>query len=148
MSNRLLFDSLHLIGACVLVALGVQAWRSSRRAGDDGFATSLTSRLPRGRGPASAFRASLVSIAATPKAAVFAASFLPQLLPHSGPELPTVLVLATIQVILDTAWCTGLVLAAGRARRWLGRSAIRRRIERGLGAILVALGIELAIDTR
>jgi threonine/homoserine/homoserine lactone efflux protein len=73
---------------------------------------------------------------------------LPQFLPRSGPLLPTVLILATIQVILDTAWCTGLVLAAGRARHWLGRSAIQRPIERGLGAILVALGIELAIDTR
>jgi threonine/homoserine/homoserine lactone efflux protein len=147
-ANRLLFDSLHVIGAFVLIALGVQAWRSSGRGEEDGFGAALTSRLPRGRGPGAAFRASLLSIAANPKAAVFAVSFFPQFLPHSGPLLPTVLVLASIQVILDTAWCTGLVLLAGRARPWLSRGAVRRRIERGLGTILIALGSELAIDTR
>ena len=147
-ANRLLFDSLHVIGAFVLIALGVQAWRSSGRGEHDGFGAALTSRLPRGRGPGAAFRASLISIAANPKAAVFAVSFFPQFLPHSGPLLPTVLVLASIQVILDTAWCAGLVLVAGRARPWLSRGAVRRRIERGLGTILIALGFELAIDTR
>ncbi len=147
-ANRMLFDGLHVIGAVVLIALGVQAWRSSGQGDEDGFGTALTSRLPRGRGPGAAFRASLISIAANPKAAVFAVSFFPQFLPRSGPLLPTVLVLASIQVILDTAWCTGLVLAAGRARHWLSRSAVRRRIERGLGAILIVIGVELATETR
>jgi threonine/homoserine/homoserine lactone efflux protein len=89
-----------------------------------------------------------VSVAANPKAAVFAISFFPQFLPRGGSLLPTVIVLATIQVILDTGWCAGVVLAASRARRWLSRITIRRRIERTLGVVLVALGIELAIDTR
>jgi threonine/homoserine/homoserine lactone efflux protein len=51
-------------------------------------------------------------------------------------------------VVLDSSWCVGLVLAASRARRWLTRVSVRRRIERTLGAVLVALGVELAIDTR
>src|SRR5262249_26449874 len=72
----------------------------------------------------------------------------PQFLPHTGPLLPTVIVLATIQVILDTAWCAGLVLLAGRARASLSRVAVRRRIERTLGMLLIALGVELAADTR
>jgi threonine/homoserine/homoserine lactone efflux protein len=59
-----------------------------------------------------------------------------------------VIVLATIQIILDTSWCVGLVLAASRARRWLRRVGVRRRIERTLGTVLIALGLELAIDTR
>ncbi len=147
-ANRVLFDALHVLGALVLVALGVQAWRSSREGADDGFAEALTARLPRGRSPGAAFRASLVSIAANPKAAVFSVSFFPPFLPRSGPVLPTVLVLATIQIVLDTAWCIGVVLAAGRARRWLARAASRRRIERTLGLVLIALGFELAIDTR
>jgi threonine/homoserine/homoserine lactone efflux protein len=53
-----------------------------------------------------------------------------------------------IQVILDTSWCVGLVLAANRARRWLTRVSIRRRIERTLAVVLMGLGLELAIDTR
>ena len=95
-----------------------------------------------------AFRASLVSIASNPKAGVFAISFFPQFLPRHGPLLGVVLTLAVIQVTLDTAWCVGIVLLADRARPLLRRVVIRRRIERALGTVLVALGIELAIDTR
>jgi threonine/homoserine/homoserine lactone efflux protein len=145
-ANRVLFDSLHVVGALVLICLGVQAWRGAGEA--DGFTDTLTTVLPRGRTPGAAFRAALLSIAANPKAAVFAVSFFPQFLPRGGSLLPTVLVLATIQVILDSAWCAGLVLAASRARRWLGRVSIRRRIERTLAVVLVGLGFELAIDTR
>ena len=147
-ANRVLFDALHVLGAVVLVALGAQAWRSARSRADEGFGAALTARLPRGRTPGSAFRASLISIAANPKAAVFAITFLPQFLPRHGPVFPTVVVLATIQVIVDTAWCAGLVLLAERASDWLGRGAIRQRMERALGAILVALGVDLAAQTR
>jgi threonine/homoserine/homoserine lactone efflux protein len=146
-ANRVLFDAMHFIGAAVLIVLGMQAWRSARATDrDDAFAAALIARLPGGRGPGSAFRASLVSIAANPKAAVFAVSFLPQFLPRHGALLPTVLVLATIQVTLDTLYCSGIVLLADRARRFLERGTIRRRIERGLGLILVGLGCELALD--
>jgi threonine/homoserine/homoserine lactone efflux protein len=147
-ANRVLFDAMHVIGGLVLVVLGVQAWRSSRSGGEDGFGVALSSWLPRGGTPGAAFRASLISIAANPKSAVFAVSFFPQFLPRHGSLIPTVLMLAAIQVVLDTAWCAGLVLLAGRARGWLSRGAIRRRIDRGLGMVLIALGLELAVDTR
>jgi threonine/homoserine/homoserine lactone efflux protein len=147
-ANRVLFDAMHVLGAFVLVALGVQAWRESRAGRADGFDAALAAARPRGRTPGAAFRASLVSIAANPKAAVFAVSFFPQFLPRTGPVLPTVIALAVIQVVLDTAWCAGVVMAADRARDWLSRGAIRQRLERALGTVLIALGLELAIDTR
>jgi threonine/homoserine/homoserine lactone efflux protein len=56
--------------------------------------------------------------------------------------------LAVIQLVLDTTWCAGVVLAADRARNVLGRAHIRRRIERVMGAALVALGVGLAADAR
>jgi threonine/homoserine/homoserine lactone efflux protein len=62
--------------------------------------------------------------------------------------LPTLLVLAAIQLVLDTTWCAGVVLAADRARNVLGREHIRRRIERVFGAALMALGVGLAADAR
>ncbi|MFE3056150.1 LysE family translocator [Nocardia sp. NPDC059091] len=145
-ANRVLNVGIHLLGAVVLVWLGIQAWRGSR--GDDAFGAALTSALPGGRTPASAFRASLISIAANPKAAVFGLTILPQFLPASGPVLPTVLILAVIQLAIDTTWCIGVVLAADRAGTWLRRTGIRRRIERTLAAILVGLGLGLAADAR
>jgi threonine/homoserine/homoserine lactone efflux protein len=145
-ANRVLSDALHVAGGLALVALGLQAWRSARRAGADEFGVALTGRLPRGRTPGAAFRASLVSIAANPKAAVFAISFFPQFLPASGPLVPTLVALASIQVLVDSAWTAGLVLLAGRAGAVWRRVAVRQRLERTLGAILIALGLELAVD--
>jgi threonine/homoserine/homoserine lactone efflux protein len=145
-ANRVLSDALHVVGGLTLVALGLQAWRGARRAGADDLGVALTERLPRGRTPGAAFRASLVSIAANPKAAVFATSFFPQFLPPSGPLVPTLVALASIQVLVDSAWTAGLVLLADRAGAVWRRVAIRKRLERTLGATLIALGLELAVN--
>jgi len=142
-ANRLLFDALHIGGAMVLAWLGISAWRSARRGGE------LPETAPRGRTPLGAFRASLISIAANPKAAVFAFAFYPEFLPRHGSVLGTALALAAFQVVfIDAPYCTGIVLLAARVRPWLSRAEIRRRMERALGAVLVALGIELAVSTR
>jgi threonine/homoserine/homoserine lactone efflux protein len=143
MANRALSVALHVIGAAILIWLGISAWRNANDPAD--VEVPLP---PRGRTPAAAFRASLVSIAANPKAAAFGIAVIPQFLPSSGPVLPTLLVLAVIQLVLDTAWCAGVVLAADRARELLSRTNIRRRIERFMGAMLMALGIGLAADAR
>src|SRR5581483_3184702 len=135
---------MHVVGAAVLIYLGVAAWRSARRSdGSVGSAVAVKG-LPSGRTPFAAFRASLVTIAANPKAAVFAFSFFPQFLPRHGPVFGTTLALASIQLVFDTTYCVGIVLLASRAQRWLSCAAIRRRLERVLGATLVALGIDLA----
>jgi threonine/homoserine/homoserine lactone efflux protein len=149
-ANRWLYLALHIVGAVVLVYLGVCAWRSARRQDDDAeFGAAFARRLPSGRTPAAAFRASLVTIAANPKAAVFAFSFFPQFLPRHGPVLPTALLLAGIEVVvIDTPYCSMIVLLASRASDWLSRDKIRRRLERALGATLIGLGIDLAASTR
>ena len=51
-ANRVLNVSIHVLGAVVLVWLGIQAWRGSR--GDDAFGAALTAALPGGRTPAAA----------------------------------------------------------------------------------------------
>jgi len=148
-ANRWLYLALHIVGAVVLVYLGVSAWRSARRDGADGeFGAVFARRLPSGRTPPAAFRASLVTIAANPKAAVFAFSFFPQFLPRHGPVFGTTLALAAVQLVIDSTYCVLVVLLASRARRWLSRAAVRRRLERALGATLVALGIDLAAASR
>lgn len=142
-ANHWLSLALHIVGAAILVWLGVSAWRSAKHPADMDVALP-----PRGRTPAAAFRAALLSIAANPKAAAFGIVVLPQFLPTTGPVLPTLLVLAAIQLVVDTAWCVGVVVAADRARNILNRSHIRRRVERVMGAALVALGVGLGVDAR
>ncbi|WP_280254443.1 LysE family translocator [Nocardia abscessus] len=145
-ANRAMNTAVHVIGALVLIWLGVQAWRGARD-GDE-FGSAMTKMLPAGRTPAAAFRASLLSIAANPKAAVFGLTILPQFLPSDGRVISTVVILALIQLVVDTAWCVGVVVVADRAGTLLRRTGIRQRVERALGAILVALGLGLAADAR
>jgi threonine/homoserine/homoserine lactone efflux protein len=146
-ANEVLFAALHVVGAGVLVFLGVSAWRNARR--DDGeFGEGSAIRLPSGRTPLAAFRASLVTVAANPKAAVFAFSFFPQFLPRHGPVFGTTVALGVVQIVIDGTYCAVVVLLASRARRWLSRAAVRRRMERVLGATLIGLGIDLAAATR
>jgi threonine/homoserine/homoserine lactone efflux protein len=143
--NRVLFEALHVVGALVLVYLGVAAWRAAHRPQAD---VAPPGWLSSGRSPMAAFRASLVSIAANPKAAVFAFSFFPQFLPRHGAVFATSVVLALIQVVIDTTYCAVLVLLAARVRPWLSRIVVRRHLERILGTILVALGVQLAAESR
>ena len=147
-ANAILFTAMHLVGAAVLVYLGVSAWRSARREEGE-FGEALQLRLPAGRTPAASFRASLVTIAANPKAAVFAFTFFPQFLPRHGPVFGEAVTLAAIQIlVVDAPYCAMIVLLASRARHWLSRATIRRRMERILGATLVCLGIDLAAAAR
>ncbi|BBX37755.1 putative threonine efflux protein [Mycolicibacterium mageritense DSM 44476 = CIP 104973] len=143
MANHALSVVLHVVGAAILIWLGISAWRSAKHPADVELPLP-----PRGRTPAAAFRAALVSIAANPKAAAFGIVVLPQFLPATGSVLPTLLILAVIQLVVDTAWCVGVVLAADRARNILSRTHIRQRMERAMGAVLVALGLGLGADAR
>lgn len=73
----------------------------------------------------SGFRAGLLTNLANPKLAVFAISFLPQFVPP-GSDRWTLLLL-------------GAIIA------WLKRAEVRRRLERISGAVLIGLGIKLAV---
>jgi threonine/homoserine/homoserine lactone efflux protein len=53
-----------------------------------------------------------------------------------------------VQIAIDGSYCVMVVLLASRARRWLSRERMRRRLERVLDATLVALGIDLAVASR
>jgi threonine/homoserine/homoserine lactone efflux protein len=79
---------------------------------------------------------------------VFAFSFFPQFLPRHGPVFGTTVMLACVQLVIDGSYCVMIVLLASRARRWLSRAAVRRRLERVLGATLIALGADLAAAAR
>ncbi|MGW4797229.1 LysE family transporter, partial [Nonomuraea sp. NPDC004297] len=87
-------------------------------------------------------------VAADPKAAVFAMSFLPQFVP-AGRNVPLTLVtLAVLWVLVDLLWYGLLIWAVGRAKEWLGRPAVKRRLEQLSGVVLVGLGVRMAVESR
>jgi threonine/homoserine/homoserine lactone efflux protein len=143
LASRLAYDVMRVAGAVFLVSLGVRMlWRSRRRAAvDEDFPQA----------PASAWRAyrlGLLTNAANPKAGVFAVSFLPQFVPHGAPVLPVLVVFSLVWALIDAVWYLSLIWVAGRAGRAFRRPAVRRRLERISGVVLVGLGLRLAASSR
>lgn len=142
---------LRVVGAAVLIVLGLRAWRAAwrgrRAAGDDGGGgEELPARAPR---PWWAlFGEGLIVQLANPKAAVFMVAFYPQFLPAHGPVFATTALLGLLQITLETALYLALAAGAARAGTWLRRPRIRRRFESVSGGVLVALGLRVALADR
>jgi threonine/homoserine/homoserine lactone efflux protein len=133
-ASEVAFLILKLIGAAVLVGLGVQTLLG---AGEPVEAPA------RGRGHA--FRDGLVTSIANPKLAVFFVALFPQFIEAGTGVLLTTLLMAGLIVTFDFAWYTSLAVLVSRAKRSLMRS---RWLERATGSVLVALGARVAIAQR
>lgn len=143
-ASQLAFDVLRIVGAAVLIYLGV---RSLRAAEPDPKADGSADAPVSGRAR-SAFRVGLVTNLANPKAAVFAITLYPQFIPQGAPVLAWVLLLAGIQVVLSSAWYTTLAWSIDRTQRLLSRPGIARRLEQASGVVLISLGASLAVRHR
>jgi threonine/homoserine/homoserine lactone efflux protein len=125
---------LKLCGAAVLVWLGIQSFR---RAG-----TPAVVEPRRGR----AFRDGLITSLANPKLAVFFVALFPQFVGERGDVLPTTLAMAAMIVCFDFVWYSTLAVLASRAKAGFMASRAGRRLERATGAVLIALGLRVALN--
>src|SRR3954467_4004432 len=128
------FVALKVVGAIVLVYLGVQALRGVKAANEGGPGSA---HKPYGQG--------LGTSGANPKLAVFFIALLPQFVPHGAPVLPWTLAMALILICVDLVYFTALAWAVTRAKRAIVGS---RRIERLTGAVMVGLGVRVALESR
>lgn len=140
------FTVLKLIGAFYLVWLGVQAIRAARRhsAHEPIGAGDLSGRVRALRG----FRQGLFSNLANPKIAVFFTSLLPQFVSSRDPVLLPFLLLGGLFVLMTLAWLCGYALVAAKISDVLTRPAIKAALDRVTGAVLVSLGVRLALERR
>ncbi|HXZ99637.1 MAG TPA: LysE family translocator [Candidatus Binatia bacterium] len=138
------FTVVKLAGAGYLIYLGVQTIRSRRAASAD------QQGAPRSTSWLRVFGQAFVVGITNPKTTVFFAAVLPQFVDRRLGHVPLQmlvlgLVWAAIALISDSAWA----LAASFARGWVGRSAsLLRRLRWGSGAIMVGLGVSLALAGR
>jgi len=151
-ASEMAFVVLRVVGAVVLIALGIRAWRTAWRerhatAAPPSPADELQAPLTRG-GWWTAFGEGALVQLANPKAAVFMIAFYPQFVPADQPLFATTAMLALVQVTLETAFYLGLAAAVGRAGAWFGRPAVRRRLEAISGTVLIALGVRVAASSR
>ncbi len=136
---------LKVVGAGVLLHLGVRAWRSALSAHeppDDGPAA------PGARRWWARFGEGAVVQLANPKAAVFMLAFYPQFVPAGRPLFATTAALALLQVAIETVLYLALAAAVGRAGGWFRRPRVRRRLEAVSGTVLVGLGVRVALAPR
>src|SRR3954470_17548074 len=134
------FAALKLIGAAILVWLGIQAWLRSRRA--------LPAALPRARASTSHYREGLLTSFANPKLAVFFVALFPQFVPDDASVLAATLTMAAIVVTMDLVYFTLLSVVVSRTRQAFVERGWAQRMERVAGAVLIALGIRLALTDR
>jgi threonine/homoserine/homoserine lactone efflux protein len=128
------FTVVKLLGAVVLVLLGVQSLRGKR------------SERERPRG--TPLRDGLLTSLANPKLAAFFVALFPQFVPHGTPMLPAALLMVCVIVAFDLVWYSLLAYLVARAKRAFVEGPWLRRFERLTGAVLIGLGVRLALERR
>lgn len=136
-ASATLFDVIKLLGAAVLIVLGLRALLR----GSDVTAPSPAAR------DRSALRAGVLTSLANPKLAVFYVALFPQFVPRGDSILLASFAMGALLVVLDLVWYSALAALVARAAerfvaRWL------RRAERLCGTVLVGLGVRLALEQR
>lgn len=135
------YDVLRAAGACYLVWLGIQAWRSR------GVVESETAdRAARGGILGTGFRAGILTNLLNPKVGVFFVTFLPGFVPDGASVTLTTAAFGAIFVVLTALYWLLLVGLSGRVTAWMNVPAVRRRLDVATAAVLVAFGVRLATE--
>jgi threonine/homoserine/homoserine lactone efflux protein len=79
---------------------------------------------------------------------VFFVSFLPVFIPRGAPVAPASLLLAGIFVTEGVAWLTLIAVLGDRLSVIVNRAAVRRRLERLTGIVMIGFGVRLALERR
>jgi threonine/homoserine/homoserine lactone efflux protein len=135
---------LRVVGAAVLLVLGLRALRAAWRHEDAPAATGEPVPVAGRRRWWGAFAEGVVVQLANPKAAVFMIAFYPQFVPADGPVFATTALLGLLQITLETGLYLALAAGVARAGSWFRRPRIRRRLEAVSGTVLVGLGLRVA----
>ncbi len=131
------FLTLRVAGAIVLLWLGVRALLGTK--GEPGSQV---------RPARTAYLQGLLTSGANPKLAVFFIALFPQFVPDGGPVLPYTLAMALIVICVDIVYFSLLAWAVARAKRTVVGSRLARRIEQATGAVMIALGVRVALESR
>jgi threonine/homoserine/homoserine lactone efflux protein len=137
-ASSVAFVVLKVVGAVVLVGLGVRMLLRGR--GSQVAGRGVAARSAYGNGLLTAF--------ANPKLAVFFVALFPQFLHRGQAVLPTTLAMAVLLIAVDLVYFTLLALVVSRAKRAVVGSRVARGIERLTGAVMVGLGVRLALERR
>lgn len=146
------FTVLKLAGAAYLIWLGLSSIAGTlrRRRGDDETLAGLAHSEPGHAvvGRRAAFRQGLLSNLLNPKIAILFLTLLPQFVAAGEPRVQTTAILAAAFIAIGLLWMRLLSLLIEPAGRLLRRARIGEWIERVTGAVLVAIGVGVALERR
>jgi threonine/homoserine/homoserine lactone efflux protein len=138
------FTLLKLAGAAYLVYLGLRSLLGDRRPKPAGgqpapVGSALADRSVLGQG--------LLNNLLNPKAGAFFVTILPQFVTPADVPSRLVLMMVAYEVMV-VGWLVAYGAVVSRARRRLVGSRIQRWMERATGAVLMSLGVRLALERR
>jgi RhtB (resistance to homoserine/threonine) family protein len=154
--SALAFDVLKFVGGAYLLYLGARAVSAAIRDESTTKPMKHTKEVNSSR-PSSlrgyrpewmAFAQGLFTNLLNPKVAVFYLTFLPQFVAPDRPVLPQSVFLATTHVAMGLVWLTLYARFIDRMAAVILTNRVKRRIEAATGAVLMALGIRLALARR
>lgn len=135
------FQTLKQAGALYLVYIGWRslygAWRGTWQS-----ASAAASEAA----PARSFVEGLLTNLLNPKVALFYLTFLPQFVDAGRPVLTQAVLLAGVHIIMGLAWLTLYAALISRMSAVLARPSVRAKLEAATGAVLVGLGVRLAVE--
>jgi threonine/homoserine/homoserine lactone efflux protein len=138
------FSVLKLAGAAYLIWLGVSGLLAARRGA--GLPVAAVAGELQAGSTWRPIREGLLSNVLNPKTIVFYMAFLPQFIAPSDPVLIKSLWLAGVHFVIANLWQIAIVLMVGSAGRWLGSRLFARALNGMTGAVLILLGIRLALE--
>jgi threonine/homoserine/homoserine lactone efflux protein len=146
LASQPVFAAIKIAGAAYLVYLGARSLITAVR-GVAAAPANPTASTAAPRSALRAFRQGVLSDLGNPKIGVFFTSLLPQLVPNHEATFVLLFSLGIIFAVLTAAWLTLYVFATEAFRRLLLRARIRQWIEGVTGAVLVGVGISVAVES-
>jgi threonine/homoserine/homoserine lactone efflux protein len=137
------YTTVKLAGAAYLVYLGVQSFRQARRssASEDGGTPS-----PAARHGANPYFQGLTSTVLNPKPALFFLSYVPQFIDRTGSVAFQVALLGAVHIAVGFVWLTIFAWLVSRMHAVIVRPRVKAALERVTGAVLIALGLRVALE--
>jgi len=140
------FSALKIAGACYIIWLGLNSFRSMTKKGDSSPGEKISTQ-PQSFQVGRSLREGLLSNVLNPKPVIFYMAFLPQFIDPQHPALSQSLILAGFHFVIAMIWQSLLSLFVDQAKSRLFHSRAGRIFDGITGTVLVGLGAKLALDS-
>jgi threonine/homoserine/homoserine lactone efflux protein len=142
-ASSVTFTVVKVVGASFLVYLGVRTLIDASRRRSS---STLAERLPSTRIASSPFWQGFWSNVLNPKVALLFLSLLPQFLDRGDPIFVKTLFLSSLFLTMGVVWLLAYAALVSRLAGFFRSEHVRRRLEAVSGAVLVALGVRIALQ--